>query len=128
MYTGKDTVDDKNSQGTSGSSEKTAELKSGDNEHEVSLRQSNTWNSDRMVFTQFDLTLTNHSDQPVTGWSEVLNFTKEVSIDQSWNGDISASGNTVTVKPEQYHATIQAGESVKDIGFIVKSGGVVKQK
>lgn len=127
-YTGKDTSDAKDSQDTSGSSEKTAELKSGDNELDVSLRQSNTWNSDGMVFTQFDLTLTNHSDQPVTGWSEVLNFTKEVSIDQSWNGDISASGNTVTVKPGQYHATIQAGESVKDIGFIVKSGGVVKQK
>lgn len=128
VYTGKDTDDDKDSQDTSGSSEKTAELKSGDNELEVSLRQSNTWNSDGMVFTQFDLTLTNHSDQPVTGWSEVLNFTKEVSIDQSWNGDISASGNTVTVKPGQYHATIQAGESVKDIGFIVKSDDVVKQK
>lgn len=127
-YTGKDTSEEKDSQDTSGSSEKTAELKSGDNELEVSLRKSNTWNSDGMVFTQFDLTLTNHSDQPVTGWSEVLNFTKEVSIDQSWNGDISASGNTVTVKPGQYHATIQAGESVKDIGFIVKSDGVVEQK
>lgn len=127
-YTGKDTSEEKDSQDTSGSSEKTAELKSGDNELEVSLRQSNTWNSDGMVFTQFDLTLTNHSDQPVTGWSEVLNFTKEVSIDQSWNGDISASGNTVTVKPGQYHATIQAGESVKDIGFIVKSDGMVEQK
>ena len=127
-YTGKDTSEEKDSQDTSGSSEKTAELKSGDNELEVSLRQSNTWNSDGMVFAQFDLTLTNHSDQPVTGWSEVLNFTKEVSIDQSWNGDISASGNTVTVKPGQYHATIQAGESVKDIGFIVKSDGMVEQK
>ncbi|WP_304424380.1 cellulase family glycosylhydrolase [Faecalibaculum rodentium] len=127
-YTGKDTSEEKDSQDTSGSSEKTAELKSGDNELEVSLRQSNTWNSDGMVFTQFDLTLTNHSDQPVTGWSEALQFTKDVTINQSWNGEISASGSTVTVNPGQYHATIQAGESVKDIGFIVKSDGMVEQK
>ena len=127
-YTGKDTSEEKDSQDTSGSSEKTAELKSGDNELEVSLRQSNTWNSDGMVFTQFDLTLTNHSDQPVTGWSEALQFTKDVTINQSWNGEISASGSTVTVNPGQYHATIQAGESVKDIGFIVKSDGVVEEK
>lgn len=127
-YTGKDTSEEKDSQDTSGSSEKTADATSGESGLEATLKQSNTWNSDGMTFTQFDLTLTNHSDQPVTGWSEALQFTKDVTINQSWNGEISASGNTVTVKPGQYHATIQAGESVKDIGFIVKSDGMVEQK
>lgn len=83
MYTGKDTSDAKDSPGNSDSDQKTADVKSGENELEVSLKQSNTWNSDGMVFTQFDLTLTNHSDQPVTGWSEALQFTKDVTIDQS---------------------------------------------
>lgn len=128
VYTGKDTDDEKDSQGNADSSGKTADAKSGDSGLEATLKQSNTWNSDGMTFTQFDLTLTNHSDQPVTGWSEALQFTKDVTINQSWNGEISASGSTVTVNPGQYHATIQAGESVKDIGFIVKSDDVVKQK
>ncbi len=128
VYTGKDTSDAKDSPGNSDSDQKTADVKSGDSGLEATLKQSNTWNSDGMTFTQFDLTLTNHSDQPVTDWSETLNFTKDVTIDQSWNGDISASGRSVTVKPGQYHATIQAGESVKDIGFIVKSDGMVEQK
>lgn len=61
-----------------------------------------------MTFTQFDLTLTNHSDQPVTDWSETLNFTKDVTIDQSWNGDISASGNSVTVKAGKYHPCLES--------------------
>lgn len=127
-YTGKDTSEEKDSQDTSGSSEKTADATSGESGLEATLKQSNTWNSDGMTFTQFDLTLTNHSNQPVTGWSEALQFTKDVTINQSWNGEISASGSTVTVNPGQYHATIQAGESVKDIGFIVKSDGMVEQK
>lgn len=128
VYTGKDTGDEKDSQDHADNGQKTADVKSCDNGLAVSLKQSNTWNSDGMVFTQFDLTLTNHSDQPVTGWSETLKFTKEVSIDQSWNGEISANGSSVTVNPGQYHPTIQAGESVKDIGFIVKSDGVVKER
>lgn len=128
VYTGKDTDDEKDSQYHADSGQKTADEKSGDSGLAVSLKQSNTWQSDGMTFTQFDLTLTNHSDQPVTGWSEALQFTKDVTIDQSWNGEISASGSTVTVNPGQYHPTIQAGESVTDIGFIVKSGGVVKEK
>ena len=128
VYTGKDTSDAKDSQDTSGSGQKTADEKSGDSGLEATLKQSNTWNSDGMTFTQFDLTLTNHSDQPVTDWSETLNFTKDITIDQSWNGDMSASGSSVTVKPGQYHSTIQAGETVTDIGFIAKSDGVVKER
>lgn len=128
VYTGKDTDDDKNSQGKSESGQKPVGAKSGDSGLKATLKQSNTWNSDGMTFTQFDLTLANHSDQPVSGWSETLEFTKDVTIDQSWNGDISASGRSVTVKPGQYHSTIQTGESVKDIGFIVKSDGMVKER
>lgn len=126
VYTGRSTDDRKGSQDNSGRSGKTVNAKPGANELEVSLKQSNTWNSDGMFFTQFDLTLTSHSDQPVSGWCATLNFTKDVTIDQSWNADISASGSNVTVKPEQYHSTIQAGEKVTDIGFIVKSDGPVE--
>ncbi|WP_286073284.1 cellulase family glycosylhydrolase [Faecalibaculum rodentium] len=128
VYTGKDTSDAKDSPGNSDSDQKTADVKSGDSGLEATLKQSNTWNSDGMTFTQFDLTLTNTSDKPLTGWSETLNFTKDIVIDQSWNGIISASDSSVTVKPGQYHSKIQAGETVTDIGFIVKSDGMVEQK
>lgn len=108
VYTGKDTDDEKDSQDDADSGQKTADVKSGDNGLKATLKQSNTWNSDGMTFTQFDLPLTSRSDQPVTGWSEALQFTKDVTIDQSWNGDISASGSSVTVKAGKYHPCVES--------------------
>ena len=86
----------------------------------VTLTQSNHWNDGKADFYQYVVNIKNTSSSKISGWSVTVSFGGNVSIDQSWSGNITASGNTVSVKPQDFNSSLAAGESV-EVGFIVKT-------
>ena len=102
----------------SSSSEPAASSSSGNTG--VTLTQSNHWNDGKADFYQYVVNVKNTSNSKISGWSVTVSFGGNVSIDQSWSGNITASGNTVSIKPQDFNSSLAAGESV-EVGFIVKT-------
>ena len=102
----------------SSSSEPAASSSSGNTG--VTLTQSNHWNDGKADFYQYVVNVKNTSSSKISGWSVTVSFGGNVSIDQSWSGNITASGNTVSIKPQDFNSSLAAGESV-EVGFIVKT-------
>ena len=102
----------------SSSSEPAASSSSGNTG--VTLTQSNHWNDGKADFYQYVVKVKNTSSSKISGWSVTVSFGGNVSIDQSWSGNITASGNTVSIKPQDFNSSLAAGESV-EVGFIVKT-------
>lgn len=86
----------------------------------VTLTQSNHWNDGKADFYQYVVNVKNTSSSKISGWSVTVSFGGNVSIDQSWSGNITASGNTVSIKPEDFNSSLAAGESI-EVGFIIKT-------
>ncbi|GEM_PF-348994 len=90
-----------------------------------SLRQSvtlkNHWTSNGQNFWQYEIQLTNMSSTPVSDWMASVTWNQPVTIEQSWNGQYSTSGSTLTVRPVSYNGTIASGQTITDLGIIVKT-------
>ena len=89
----------------------------GDASVRVSLRQS--WESDGKTCKLFDISIVNSSDGEISPWSVSLEFSTEFEFQQGWNGAFTPAGATLGIVPESYNASLPAGGSLSDIGFIV---------
>ncbi len=89
----------------------------GDISVSVSLRQ--TWESEGKTFKLFDLSIANASAGEVSPWTVPLQFSGEFELQQGWNGIFATDGSSLIITPESYNATLAAGASISDIGFIV---------
>ena len=87
---------------------------------QVSLVQSGGWDGDNGKNYQYTVTIKNTGSGTISGWSITVDFGQNVSLDQSWNGNYSASGSKVTITPVDFNKTITAGGS-QEVGFIVSS-------
>jgi endoglucanase len=96
-----------------------AENKSGNLKASVVL--SNSWQEGSSTCSQYSLIITNSGSASVSGWTITLDLGTAPEISQIWGGKASVSGNTVTVTPESYNPTIEAGKSLTDVGLIVKT-------
>lgn len=90
----------------------------------ASLTSSNSWDEGGKKCYQYTLTVKNTGSSAVKNWKVSVDFGTGVSINNSWNGTFSASGNTVTVTPADFNNEIKAGSSV-EVGFIIKANGAV---
>lgn len=81
--------------------------------------KSNSWESDGMTFSQFDVKLTNNSSA-VSGWTAVIRFSADVELDQIWNASAQANGSALSVTNAEYNGELAAGASA-EFGVIVKS-------
>ena len=77
-----------------------------------------SWEEDGKDVFLYDLTITNTSDADLDTWSVVLSFQQEVTIKDSWNGEFTMKGTTLTITPKSYNSTIAAGNSISNIGMI----------
>jgi len=66
---------------------------------------SNQWSSG---FTA-NITVTNTSSTAINGWSLKFSFANGQTITQLWNGNVSQSGNSVTITNVSYNGSIPAG-------------------
>jgi chitodextrinase len=84
----------------------------------AALRVANAWPG---AF-QGDVTVTNTSSATVNGWTTTLTTAAPITITQMWGGTYTQSGNTVTIKPLSYTATLSAAASAT-LGFIANVTG-----
>lgn len=81
------------------------------------------WESGGKTCYQYDMTLTNPGDQSLKGWAIDIHFSENVELDSSWGGKFTANGNTIHVVSESYNEKLEAGGTLKDLGFILKGPG-----
>ncbi|MEE4542117.1 cellulose binding domain-containing protein [Streptomyces sp. V4-01] len=65
--------------------------------------------------------ITNSTGSTLNGWTLSFDLPAGTSISSLWNGDHTVSGQTVTVRPAGWNATIAPGASV-EVGFVAKAG------
>lgn len=106
------TTEQKPSQGS------TAAVATGSVEATVELRDS--WQSEGKSCYNYNLTISNTSDSKVENWKIEIVFSDSISLNQGWSGEYTIQGNTLIVSPVSYNASIEAGQSVSDIGFIIE--------
>ena len=85
---------------------------------DVTVNCSNQWSDGKKQFYQYDLTINNTGKNDINDGSVELDFSCEVTVDQSWNGNFEKSGSSLIVTPADYNQTITAGQSV-NVGLIV---------
>lgn len=89
----------------------------------VTLSAANSWNEGSDTCVQYGVYVENTSGAAVNGWSFTVDFGMPVTVNNIWGGKASVSGNTVTVTPESYNGSVDAGKILSDVGMIVKSAG-----
>ncbi|MCR4814732.1 MAG: cellulase family glycosylhydrolase [Lachnospiraceae bacterium] len=89
----------------------------------VTLSSANSWNEGSDTCVQYGVYVENTSGAAVNGWSFTIDFGMPVTVNNIWGGKASVSGNTVTVTPESYNGSVDAGKILSDVGMIVKSQG-----
>lgn len=70
---------------------------------------------------QYDFTVTNNSDETISGWSLVMHLPKEGRIDSYWSGEFFNEGTDITFVPGAQQMKILPGET-QSFGFIMYSG------
>lgn len=86
----------------------------------VETKIVNSWQQDNENYYQYEVTITNDGDRAKDGWNISLTFEGDITLQDSWNGNYEAQGNTLTITQMDYNGHIEAGSSVGNIGFIVK--------
>lgn len=110
-----------NSQGSSSQAPaqgNTSTVASGSVVATAELRDS--WQSEGKTCFNYNLTVSNTSDKNVENWRVEIIFSDSISLNQGWSGEYSINGNTLVITPVSYNASIGAGQSVSDIGFIIE--------
>jgi cellulase/cellobiase CelA1 len=95
---------------------------------DISADVSNSWESDEGTFYQYTVTIKNTSKKTSSGWKITIKFNEDITLDNSWNGQFSVSGSTLTITSADYNGAIEPDGSVTDIGFIVKGSSSLAVK
>lgn len=91
----------------------------------VRVGSTNGW-GEGPYFKQYAVRIENTGAKELSGWKLVLTFSGAIELESGWCGHYEAKGKTLTITPEDYNASVAAGGSVDNVGFIVKGGGVPK--
>lgn len=87
---------------------------------EIEFNKINTWNSNNKIFSQFNINLSNKSDQSLNNWKISISIPDDFEISQIWNATNSINKNTLIMTPVEYNNSISANSSI-EIGFITSS-------
>lgn len=90
----------------------------------VSLQ--NQWPSNGGTCYQYALTVHNPAAAPCSSWEVTVTFSTPVTLQDSWNGNYTVSGNTLRITSKDYNGAISAGGTLEGVGFIVKGGAELK--
>ncbi len=87
---------------------------------EVTLELKDSWQSDGGYCYNYSVTIKNNSDSDISNWTADITFNENIVFDQGWCGTYTVNGNTLQITPAGFNASISAGQSIADIGFIIK--------
>lgn len=91
---------------------------------QVTVANSGGWSSGSGNCSQYTVTIKNTGSTAVNNWKVTVSFSGNVTLDQSWSGNFSANGSSVTITPVDFNSEIAAGQSV-EVGFIISYSGNV---
>lgn len=86
----------------------------------VTLTSSNSWNDGKNTFIQYTVIVSNNTGEDFSSWTAEYTFDTDIEIDQGWCCNYSVSGRTVKLSNADFNGNISAGESIGDIGIIIK--------
>lgn len=86
----------------------------------VESKVVNSWEQNNETYYQYEATITNSADAAREGWKITLTFEGDITLQDSWNGNCQAEGNTLFITNMDYNSKLDAGCSVGGIGFILK--------
>lgn len=78
-----------------------------------------SWESDNQKYEQYTVTLQNTSRQEVTNWEIEIEFDKEITLSDGWNGVYTEDGCKLIIGNADYNGMIAPQGEIKDIGFII---------
>lgn len=81
----------------------------------VQWKKSSSWEEGGKKCGGYEIVITNNGDK-VNSWTAKVTVPGNTKLMSQWNGIFSISGNTMTVKNENYNGTIEKGKSVS-FGF-----------
>lgn len=91
---------------------------------QVTIANSGGWSTGSGNCSQYTVTVKNTGSTAVNNWKVTVSFGSNVTLDQSWNGNFSVNGSSVTITPVDFNKEIAAGQSV-EVGFIISYSGSV---
>ena len=86
----------------------------------------NYWSSGGDTFYQYNLTVKNNTGTGCRSWKLTLPFSGKFSLQSSWNGDYTVSGNSLVITARDYNGAIAAGGTAENIGFIISGSGSLR--
>lgn len=107
-----------NGQSNSQGSNTALQASAADGSLNLTAKVTNQWETDGKYYYQCEIHLSNQGMAKINGWQFELSADSALELSQGWCGSFSVSGGTVTVTPESYNATIDAGTERGDIGLI----------
>lgn len=87
---------------------------------EIEFNKVNTWTSNDKNIFQFNINLSNKSEQSLNDWKISISIPDNFEISQIWNATDSINENTLIITPVEYNNSISANSSI-EIGFIASS-------
>ena len=90
-------------------------------EYSAVFKMVNSWEENGMKCYQFAGTVTNNSSGTIPSWKVTYDVGNGASLGSFWNGSCTISGSTLIITPAEYNGIIEAGLSVNDVGFIIKT-------
>ena len=78
-----------------------------------------SWESDNQKYEQYTVALQNTSQQEVTNWEIEIEFDKEITLSDGWNGVYTEDGCKLIIGNADYNGMIAPQGEIKDIGFII---------
>ena len=85
----------------------------------MTVMVSNQWETEGKTYYQYTVSIDNVSSKKLEKWKVNIKFNVDITLENSWNGQMTVKGKTLTIEPVDYNSTIEAVASVTDIGFIV---------
>lgn len=85
----------------------------------------NSWQENGIMCYQFSGTVTNTSSLGISTWNIVKDIGVNAEIRDFWNCTCTVSDSSLVIKPADYNASVAAGASVTDVGFIVSTSGTL---
>lgn len=79
-----------------------------------------SWISDGVYYTQYNVAITNVSNQKIDGWAVVVRADNSLEITDNWNAQFSVKGTNITILPFPDNEIIDADETI-NVGFVVSS-------
>ena len=87
--------------------------------YSVTRNASSSWEQDGKFVVQFDIEFRNNSGETVNDWSITFDNVNGAEVLTGWNGKFEINGGILTVTPESYNNTVEAG-NVMSCGVQIK--------